>query len=202
MKTRWKILIAAGIFLLLAAASTWLTAHHQPQNAVEDYKKILRAQGEKLEISEVLPPLIAQESNGVKTVRSAFALFPSPNGDDWTNLPPAMWLIAPGKAIICSQQPDVRVNNFTNSWENVIANAEANKPVTEMLWQTMNFAAIDFQSDYDKGVDMMLPHLSPMKRCAQKLSAAAICNLHQGDAGLATTNLCAALRTSTGSPSA
>ena len=53
MKARWKILIAAGNLLVLLAASMMMSVHFQPENEVEAYKKLLRAKGEKLEISEV-----------------------------------------------------------------------------------------------------------------------------------------------------
>ena len=69
MKRRWKILLAAGIFLVLLAASLTLTLHVQPANEVEAYKKNLRAQGEKLELSEILPPPAAPEdNNGIRSI--------------------------------------------------------------------------------------------------------------------------------------
>jgi hypothetical protein len=192
MKTRWKILIAVAVFLAVFTGIWLVTMHVQPENEVEAYKKTLREKGEKLEISEVLPPPVPAESNGVAVVQSAFALF-SPLSDEWTNLPSAMRMVAPGKAMIGWAQPDVRGYDFTNSWENIMAAAEANRPATEMLRQAMDYPAIDFQLDYNKGFEMLLPHLAPLKRSAQRLSAAAMCDLHNGDTASATTNLCALL---------
>lgn len=193
MKARWKILIAVGIFMLVFTSFWLLTIHIQPENELETYKQALRAQGEKLEISEVLPPPVPPASNGVDLVRSAFALFP-PGDDDWSNLPPAMQMIAPGRAMICSQQPEVRGGDFTNSWPNVMAAMEANRPITELLVQAAGYPSVDFQIDYQKGFEgLLLPHLAPLKRCARSLSAATICDLHNGDAGSATANLCALL---------
>jgi hypothetical protein len=192
MKDRWKILIIVGIFLAVFFCIWLITMHVQPANEVEAYKNSLRARGEKLEISEVLPPAIAPESNGVMFVQSAFGLFTTA-GMDQTNLPTTMRMVAPGKAMVGWAQPTVRGNDFTNSWENVIAAAQDDQPAIDLLQQAANYPAIDFQLDYKKGPDLMLPNLAPMKRSAQRLSAVAMCDLHNGDAGSAATNLCVLL---------
>jgi hypothetical protein len=192
MKTRWKILIAIGIFLTVFVGIGLVTVRIQPQSEVEAYKKLLREKGERLEISEVLPPPVVPESNGVALMQSAFALF-SPADDDWTNLPYMMRMVVPGKAMVGWAQPEVRGDDFTNSWESVIAAAAASRPATEFLQQAANYPAIDFQPDYYKGFEIRLEHLALLKRSAQRLSAAAMCNLHNCDAASATTNLCALL---------
>src|SRR5215469_11322972 len=99
MKLRWKILIALGIFLLLMAASLTVTMHVMPANQLQAYKKSLRDKGEKLELSEVLPSHIPDESNGVALVESAFSSF-APISEEYSNLPWAMQMVAPGKARI------------------------------------------------------------------------------------------------------
>ena len=185
MKTRWKILIALGILLLLAAASAWVTAHHQPQNAVEDYKKLLRAKGEKLELSEVLPPSMPPESNSVNAVRDAFSMFGSGN----EKIPDAMKMVAPGKAMVGWMQLDARSSDFTNSWDDFTADVEANRPAIELLHQVLERPKLDFQLDYKKGIALLLPHLSPLKRATQKLDAAVIYDLHNGERGAAVTNI-------------
>jgi hypothetical protein len=192
MKARWKILLAVAVCMMGSVAAWLTTTHTGLESEVEVYKKVLRDKGEKLEISEVLPPPVAPESNGVNFVEQAFSLF-IPANDDESNLPPAMRMVAPGKAMVCSQQPEVRGSDFTNSWENVNAAAETSRPVNELLNQAAAFPAIDFQLDYQAGPDMTPLHLAPLRRCAQRLSAAAICDLHNGDAASATTNLCTLL---------
>ena len=87
-------MLAVGIFLLLACASAWVTAHHQPENEVEAYKKLLRAKGEKLEINEVLPSPVPPEQNCVDAVRMAFGLIHSGSGIQINQ----MQMVAPGKA--------------------------------------------------------------------------------------------------------
>jgi hypothetical protein len=191
MKTVWKILLLVGISLLAFIGIWMMTMRIRPENGVEAYKKLLRAKGEKLEIAEVLPPPVPPESNGVEVVESAFAALLTL--DDWTNLPTTMQMVAPGRAMIGWQQPDVRANDFTNSWANVITAAEASRPARELLIQAAAYPALDFHLDYQKGPEMSLRHLMPLKRSAQKLAAAAVCDLHNGDAASATTNVCALL---------
>jgi hypothetical protein len=185
MKRRWKIFFAVGVFLILMAASLMVTMHVLPRNEVEAYKKLLRDKGEKLEISAVLPPPAAPEDNSANAVEDAFRMF----GSGFENIPRAMQMVAPGKAMIGWRQPDARSDDFTNSWDAFGAAVEANRPAVELLHQVLQRPKLDFQLDYKKGVGILLPHLSPLKRSAQKLDAAAIYELHNGDIGAAATNI-------------
>ena len=189
MKTRWKILIVVGIFLALLAASLMVTAHLQPDNALEAYKKTLCDKGEKLEVGEVLPPPVAPEQNCVDAVDLAFGAPGSAN----VKIPHEMQMVAPGKAMIGWRQPDARGSDFTNSWEDFSAEAATYRPTIELLLQVFDRPKLDFQLDYKKGFTMLLPHLAPFKRTAQVLTAATLCDLHNGDTGAATTNLCTLL---------
>ena len=188
MSRRWKILIVTGIFLALLAGSLMMTAHFQPENALEAYKKSLREKGEKLEISEVVPPPVPPESNSVDAVEAAFRMFGSSE-----KVPDAMKMVAPGKAFIGWRQPEVRgyggADDFTNSWEDFTGEMAADGPTLELLQQVLERPKLDFQLDYKKGAALLLPHLAPLKRSTQKLEAAAICNLHNGNPGAAATNI-------------
>jgi hypothetical protein len=185
MKTRWKILIAAGIFLALMAATLLLNGHYQPSSAVEAYKKSLRERGEKLELSEVLPPPVPAESNSVAAVEDAFGMLVP--GD--TKLLYAMKMVAPGKALVGWQQPEVRGSDFTNSWEDFSNYNAANRPALELLHQVFDKPQLDFNLDYKKGAALLLPHLSKLKRSTQILESAAIGDLHTGNPGAAATNI-------------
>jgi hypothetical protein len=194
VKLRWKILIGLGVFLVLMAASLTVTMRVQPQNAVEAYKKTLRDKGEKLEIKEVLPPRVPDESNGVAVVESAFSMLNY--GGDYSNLPPVMKMVAPGRAMVGWAQPYIAEpgnSGYTNSWENAEMAAEAERPVVELLSQASSYPVADFQVDYTKGPTMPLKHLTSLRRCAQRLSATAICELHLGDSASAATNICSLL---------
>ena len=181
--------MAAGILLVLLTASMMMSVHFQPENEVEAYKKLLRDQGEKLEISEVLPPPVPAESNSVNAVEDAFRMIGSVSGE----IPNAMKMVAPGKAMVGWMQPDVRgfddSSDFTNSWDDFAADIAADRPAIELLHQVLERPKLDFQLDYKKGAEMPLPQLAPLKRSAQKLEAAAVLDLHNGDTGAAATNI-------------
>ncbi|HTB83401.1 MAG TPA: hypothetical protein VK742_07100 [Candidatus Sulfotelmatobacter sp.] len=198
MKLRWKILIGLGIFLLLVALSAWFTANRQPQSEVSIYLDSLRARGEKLEIAEVIPRSVPTADNCADAVQMAFGSL----GSAGVMMPTAMRMVAPGKAMAAWQQPDVRgwnnysgaVNAFTtNSWDDLTTNVATFLPALDLLQEVFDRPELDFNLDYKKGAYMPLPHLSPFKRSAQALSAAAILNLHNGDTGGAATNICTLL---------
>jgi hypothetical protein len=185
MKLRWKILIGVGILIVLMAASLSVTMHVQPESELEAYKKILRDKGEKLELSEVIPPPPAPEDNARNAVEDAFRMIGSNN----QNVPNGMRMVAPGRAMVGWSQPDVWNSDFTNSWDDFGAEVGTNGPAIELLHQILVQPKLDFQLDYSKGARMLLPHLAPMKHSAQMLDAAAIYELHNGDSGAATTNI-------------
>ena len=187
MKTRWKILLIIFAFLTLLAGSSLLTMHVQPANKLEAYKKFLRDQGEKLTISEVLPPPVPAESNSVSAVEAAFSLL----GASSQQVPDAMKMVAPGKALIGWRQPVARGADFTNSWDDFRGELALSQPGIELLHQVLERPKLDFQLDYKKGAELLLPHLAPMKRAAQKLEAAAVGELHGGNPGEAATNILA-----------
>lgn len=196
MSHRWKIFIAVAVVMLVLTGVWVATMSLVPSNDVDAYKKMLIAKGEKLKISEVLPPSVPGAQNGVDIVNQAFRLLIS-TGEEPSNMPPAMRGVAPGKAMLGFEQPDVRDYDSTNSWSNEMLVVEADRPATEFLRQAMNYPAIDFRLDYDD-VETSFSHLVPLKRCVQRLCAEVVCDLHEGDAGSAATNLCASLALANG----
>jgi hypothetical protein len=185
MKARWKILIAVGIFLVVFTGIWLVTIHVQPENEVEAYKKLLREKGERLEISEVLPPPVPPESNSVNAVEDAFRMF----GSSTENVPDAMKMVAPGRALVGWMQPNVHGYDFTNSWDDFAADIAPDRPAIELLHQVLDRPELDFQLDYKKGAELSLSHLASLKRSAQKLETAVVLDLHNGDTGGAATNI-------------
>jgi hypothetical protein len=192
MSHRWKLFLVVAVVMLLLTGIWVATMHWTADSDVDAYRKSLIAKGEELEIAEVLPPPVPVEQNGAELVQEAFSLF-VPASNDISNIPSAMRMVAPGKAIVCFKQPDVRGYDFTNSWSNIMDVVEAERPAIELLKQTMNYPALDFHVEYEKWPNTPLTHLAPFKRCVISLSSAAMCDLHEGDTGSATTNICAML---------
>ena len=188
MKRRWKILIGV-IVIMLGFAAFWFVPKW---GAVVAYRRMLLRQGEKLEIAEVLPPPVPPNQNGADTVLAAFRLLNNAN-DNISNLVPAMRLILPGKAIVCFKQPEVRDEEFTNSWSNEMAVEEDARPVRELLIKASRYPAIDFHLNYGDEMEMLLTNLSPLRECERRLVTGAVCSLHQDDDATAATNICVIL---------
>ncbi len=104
-----------------------------------------------------------------------------------------MRIVAPGKAMIGWAQPNVQSAEGTNSWEDIEAALANEVEALQLLRQIIDYPAFDFQLNYKKGFALPLPHLAPMRKWAQQLSAAAISHLHREDAASATTNVLAML---------
>jgi len=190
MKRRWKILIGVGIFALLVSMSLTITMRVQPAREVDAYKKFLRAHGEKLELSEVVPK-VAPEDNSVDAVQDAFRLL---DPDDGTVLQ-IMEMVAPGKALCAWQQPDVRGWDFTNSWPEFSVTVAARRPATEQLRHVLDrpFLFFPFPSDIKSLSSPSVQPFLSMRGAVRQLGAAAILDLHNGSYGAAITNILVSL---------
>ena len=194
MKARWKILIAIVTFFAALTCLWLVTMHVQPANEVDAYKKVLRDQGEKLEISELIPDPVPPEQNAADAVDDAFRLMGSANAE----VPNLMLMVAPSKAVVGWSQPLVHglaplAGDSTNTWDEFAAIVSADRPSIELLKPILVRPKLDFHLEYKNGFTMLLPRLAPLKRSAQELSAATLFDLHIGDNGSAATNLCVLL---------
>jgi hypothetical protein len=192
MKTRWKILIVLALFLAVFTIIWGLTLHIGPENELEAFKKSLRDKGEKLEISDWIPAPVPPDQNGADFFRSAIGLF-APGGIEPANIPLAMELMAPGKAMIGWVQPDIRDYNRTNSWDDIRTAVEIDRPVIELLRQAAAFPVIDFHLDYNLGFLRPFTNLDELEMSVNKLRAAAIFDLHEQKTAESATNICALL---------
>ena len=197
MKTRWKILLLVAALLLLLTGSLLLTLSMQPANQLEAYKKLLRDRGEKLTLSEVLPPPVPDESNCVEAVQAAFALLGSGPG----HVPYAMLGVAPGRAMVGWQQPVAhnyvltsRFVDWTNSWDEVAVEFAQDDPALEQLRTVFEKPQLDFHLDY-KREDYPLRKLQgALIISGRKLSAVTMNSLHAQNAADAATNILTLLK--------
>jgi hypothetical protein len=183
-------LIITGFMLLAGALSAYLF-HAKGKSAVDNYRAQLVAHGEKLTVSEMLPRGVRPEQNSLVTFQTANRLLGKYRFFD-TNAPSPMRLVKPGKALVSWAQPDVR-NERTNTWDECQAAAAEEQELTELLETMIERPVLDFHLDYGQGFNLLLPHLAPLKRCAQHLSITAICDLQRGDAGAAAAKIRAML---------
>ncbi len=83
--------------------------HYQLRAATEAYIAQLKAQGEPMELAQVIPPTVPPDQNSADTFRKAVALLDADQGFLGTNYGvDCMRMVAPGKAMLRWQQPDVQ----------------------------------------------------------------------------------------------
>jgi hypothetical protein len=180
MSRRLKVLIALGIVLGVAIVVP-VIRHYQLRFAVESYISELKAKGEPMELAQVIPPPVPPDQNGAPYITNALADLES-DSIAVTNTPPAMRMVAPGKAMVGWQQPDITdIQWATNTWEEL--GRELTRASNDLLSfrGLTNHPVLDFGLDYQKGFDLLFPYLMPLKRSVQWLSAAVLYDLHQGD---------------------
>jgi hypothetical protein len=199
MSRRRKTLIVV-VVVMGAAILIPIVHHYQLRAATEAYIAELKAKGEPMELAQVIPPPVPPDQNSADTIRNADELFDASFHADKslleTNYVSGMRMVAPGKAMIRWQQPDIRDIDGTNSWENVTAAVVQNAKAFALLQQIIEKPAFDFKIEYEPGVaDIVFTnfYLAQSKRAAQRLEAAALCDLHQGDTASAAKNLRAML---------
>src|SRR5471030_2556551 len=155
MSRRRKILMVAGIVLGVAILIP-VIRHYQLRFAVANYVAKLKAKGEPMDLAQVIPPPVPPEQNSADTFRAADALFNESLHADKslldTNWVYGMRMVAPGKAMIRWQQPDIRDIDGTNSWENVTAAVVQNAKAFALLQQIIEKRSFDFHINYEPGV--------------------------------------------------
>jgi len=194
MKSREKILLALGVGAIVAGF--WLCDQSlvKPAKELEAYRQSLRAQGEKLDISELIPPPVPDESNGLPLLRDAFHEF-MPGTVVTTNPPGIPRAVAPGKALACWQQPYLWSRGRSNSWADLKLVLETNRLAIDLLHQAAAFPDMDFQFDYTNHPlvgGSSSPAFSP--KVAWLLRASAINHLHEGDPSAAGDDIRALLK--------
>jgi len=195
MSRRRKILIVL-VVVLGAAILIPVIHHYRLRAATEAYIVELKAKGEPMELAQVIPPPVPPEQNSADTFHRAAALVDADRSALETSYVYGMKMVAPGRAMIRWQQPDIRDTDGTNSWENVTAAVVQNAKTFALLQQIIEKPAFDFSIEYDRGVaDLNFTNfdLAESKRSALRLEAAALCALHQGDTASAGKNLRAML---------
>jgi hypothetical protein len=142
-----------------------------------------------MDLAQVIPQPVSAERNGVPFITNALADLES-DSTAVTSPPPAMSMVAPGRAMIGWQQPDIRSSDGTNSWEDLGRELVGVKNDLGSFQSLTNHPVLDFNLDYQKGFDLLLPYLAPLKRSVQWLNASALYDLHQGN----PQNACADVR--------
>ncbi len=184
------VLIAFGLLVGLS----FLGSGVRSRNEVKRYQAELRKAGEKLEVSEIVPPAISPEENALDLFNTAMPVLSLNLTDSFsTNSPGAMRMISPGRAMIVSQQPDIRSETGTNTWQELRADLDVRGAGFDFLRELPGKNRLQFDLDYSKGFSLLFPHLTQLKQFALLAEAAVICDLHDKNLDSAATNLHGAL---------
>jgi hypothetical protein len=184
-----KISIVVGIASCVAVLVP-VIHHYQLRFALTRYIAELKAQGEPMELTQVLPTSVPPEQNGVPFIQNLLTNLGHRNILT-TNPPPAMYVVAPGRGLVGWRQADIRTSGGTNKWEDLGRELTAAKSTLAGFQNLTNHPVLDFQLDYQQGLTLELPHLLPLRRAAELLKASTLYNLHQGN----VTAACADVRT-------
>jgi hypothetical protein len=192
---RWWVKVLLGIVVVIAICGvSFFGSTIRSKSELERFKDQLKAAGEKLDIKEVVPPKVSTDENAEALFLTAQSILRVTLDDSLaTNPPSGMRTILPGRAIVAWKQSQIRYTTGTNSWEDLRAALTSRAFATDSLRAGSRKARLQFELDYSKGFDLLLPHLTTMKKSAQLASAATLCDLHDQKTDSAVTNLHSAL---------
>ena len=178
MKKRWIILIIL-VLLIGFGCYNFFVPHGGPRRAVANYKDLLRARGESLE----LQTLHAVERPG-RNAANEFLWFRAAWNSPRDNLYiTAKHMLAPGFAVV----------GHTNISAAQMSTYATNKLRAAQLRELLRGAKLDFNLDYLKGKMLLLPQLATLNATTMCLGDTTMQALHENDLDEATQDICAAV---------
>lgn len=197
MNLRRKTLIVAGAVFGVAILIP-VIHHYQLRFAEASYIARLKAQGEPMELAQVLPTPVPADQNSASNFLKAVALFEADKSLLSTNYISGMKMVARGKATTRYQLANAEGGAATNSWKEVVAAVRQNSKAFDLLQQLTVHPDLDFQIHYERGFGNGFDfnnttHLAETKRMAQKLETETMSDLHEGDTASAVKDLRAML---------
>jgi len=187
---RWLIafVAVAGVALVGGAFENL-----RGRRALRAYKAALIAKGERLKLEEITPrPSVEAIRSSSGLIQAAWQFRDGPVLARGALAP--MRSVIPGRARVTWREPDIRADRSTNQWNDLAAELEQNSRVLEEIRGLLGGTEFSFNLDYKQGFNLLLPHLAKIKGVAQRLSAATLCDLHNGKFSEAAANLGALLR--------
>ena len=185
-----KTLFAAGL-MAVAGVIVAILHHYQLRAAVNQYRAELKAKGDLVELSQAVPPPVAPEKDGAALLMQAIELLNKDSSLLTTNYATSMKMVAPGRVLVASRQPQVTDFETTNSWEAISAALQQNQKALDLLSRMAERPEVDFKMQYGKGFEdvssFAVLNLSSVKKSVQYLSLAGLVDLHAGDSAAAIT---------------
>lgn len=188
---RMKKPVKIGLWLLgfavLGLLGLWLE-HERAKARLAAFKADLIAKGEKLAIADHVPKLPPALSNAAPDFLAAANRLTELKAE-WQ--PSRMRMVAPGKARVTWQQPELPTDKEPDLWPFIAAHVEDNRHLLAEMAVALERPEMVFNLDYSKGFNLPLPHLQKMKQSANTFANAVVLDLHTGQANGAFTNLLA-----------
>ncbi len=188
MKTSRTILIIVSAVLAVAILVP-VIRHYQLRFAVASYLAELKAKSEPMDLAQVIPPSVPPGKNSAPLFWKAVTLFTTNNDVLATNWLVTLRGISPGKAIVSWTQPEIRYEDWSNSWDQLQEALARNSEAFKLLNQITNNAVFDFNLQYERRFEMAITNLVFEKKSVQKLSAHVIYDWHTGNAVSAAKNV-------------
>jgi len=178
-----------GLLVAAVFVAGLFGAHFYLRASTARYRAELVRKGEKLDVSELLPPPVTPESNGAPALM--VAVMKLPKGTTSEISPMGMKLIAPGRAVVGWRQPDLRApaSEETNTWEQLAQQCRDSAAALDEVHAALELPEFDFNVHYLQGFSALLPHLSSLKMVAQRLKTSTMLHLHEGNLELAFHDL-------------
>lgn len=166
-----------------------IVRHYQLRAATNAYIAKLKAQGEPMELAQIVPPAVPPDQNSADTAHKVAELIDADQSLFSSNTYSGMKLVARGKAMVCYQQPRAVTYEMSNSWADIAAAVAQNKECFDLLYSIVEKPKFGVQIAYEQGgslTNLNLPHL---KEASARLHTAALLDLRLGDTASATQNL-------------
>jgi hypothetical protein len=185
MRRRWKILIWTSALVALIAVFG-VSTHLQAKRTVQRYRNQLAAQGEKLTVGDLTPRSPTNGFNGAADLVAACNMCSSTAYD---YLPLARKYVVPGHARVAWQQAILGSAKGTNVWPWLARYFETNRQAMTDTRAALENPVLYFNLDYSQGANISIFHLMQLRSASQRLSAAALSELHEGRPAAAWENL-------------
>ncbi|NBR87269.1 MAG: hypothetical protein EB082_13595 [Verrucomicrobia bacterium] len=180
--------VKLGLWLLafagLAMLGLWLE-HERAKARLAAFKAQLVAKGEKLAIADHVPKLPPALSNAAPDFITVAKRLPEFNSEWYA---PRMHLVAPSRARVMWMQPELPTDKFPDLWPELCAYRELNRETFSNLVTLAERPKMVFDLKLESGADLLLPHLSDLKKANMLLGYAAMVDLHQGQPAEAFAN--------------
>ena len=147
MRWRHKILLTLGAVLGVMVVAAGLY-HWYLKSVNEAYIARLAAQGEPMTLAQVLPPAVPAAENSAEIFLRAAALLEADSSLLRTDSCRVMLTTTPGKALVCSQLPEMHGYDSTNPWPVLAQALLTNRPALALLLKLANHPTLDFQIGY------------------------------------------------------